>query len=44
MRVAANGLGRGAEIVRSASAMAGEAQEEGLLERHDDDVLEQACS
>ena len=27
MRVAANGLGRGAEVVRSASAMAGEAQE-----------------
>ena len=27
MRVAANGLGRGAEVVRSESMMAGEAQE-----------------
>ena len=27
MRVAANGLGRGTEVVRNASVMAGEAQE-----------------
>ena len=27
MRIAANGLGRGAEVVRSASVMAGEAPE-----------------
>ena len=48
MRVEANGLGRGADVVRSASAMAGEAQEvarkRALLKGRDDVTMSSSYS